>query len=98
MKKLTGVLVAGLFVLGLSFTSCNKDDDMKPIEPPTHLPTEGIEDHLPEYPGPDHLPEETPVHLPEDQRPEHLPEYPGPDHLPDAPVHLPEDGSTVDPA
>ena len=45
MKKLTTLLVVGLFALGLSFTACSNDDGYVP-------PRQENPEHLPVYPGP----------------------------------------------
>jgi len=50
MKKLSTLLAVGLFVIGMSFTSCSNDDGYVKPETPEHLPEDVGSGHLPEYP------------------------------------------------
>lgn len=45
MKKLKTVLIVGLLVMGLGFTSCSSDDDYTPVNP--------SQPELPVAPGPE---------------------------------------------
>jgi len=50
MKNLKALFAVGLFIVGLSFTSCSSDDRYVKPETPEHLPSDDGPSHLPEYP------------------------------------------------
>lgn len=62
MKTLKSIFAISLFIVGTSLTSCSSDDKfITPEDSPENPIWNEKPEHLPEYPGPDHLPVEEAV-------------------------------------